>query len=77
MAANIELNQTEKELKREWKASRENKKDGVNKLLQTVGHIMTGSVEMKGDVEVQKSVSKRCQCILGSGSRECSKKQID
>lgn len=69
MAANIELNQTEKELKREWNASRENKKDGVNQLLQTVGRIMTGSVEMKGDVEVQKSVSKRCQCIHGMVTR--------
>lgn len=66
MAANIELNQTETELKREWKASSGNKKDGVNNLLPTVGDIMTASCEMKGETEVQKRVS----VIWRSGSGE-------
>lgn len=63
MAANIELNQMETELKREWKASSENKKDGVNNLLPTFGDIMTVSCEMKGETEVQKG-ARESQCNL-------------
>lgn len=63
MAANIELNQTETELKRKWKASSGNKKDGVNNLLPTVGEIMAASCEMKGEAQVQKG-ARESQCHL-------------